>query len=76
MSGPGTKPSKPRAPSPYSSAKCPHSFKDLCVKLEAYGKEWQTWGNDVLSEFDALKSGGTGGPPTDATQPPPPPFKK
>jgi hypothetical protein len=75
---------KPRDPSPWHTRERVKNWKQLNDDLHDYGREWEKWGKDVLSELDALKQaargggtgGGTGGGPTDATQPPPPPFKK
>jgi hypothetical protein len=75
-----SQPSTGRPPNPYKPVTCVEDWDALCKALKVYGKAWETWGNDVLSELDALKQrqtggGGTGNPPTDATQPPKPPFK-
>ena len=63
-----------RAPNPYKPIDCISGGDEMCKALRKWSLAWEKWGNDVLSELDALKNP-VGSPPQDATLPPKPPFK-
>ncbi len=81
-----TKAPTERQPNSYKPVDCKANLNEMCKAINAWGKEWETWGNDITNELDELKGKvdqlinhtgmpkGPGGPPTDATKPPKPPF--
>jgi hypothetical protein len=54
---------------PYQQVDCPNGLPAFCQAMNAWGKAWEEWGNQVKSILDNL------GPPTGVSPPPPPPFK-